>query len=126
MADGDTTAPAPHLPLARHARAVSDASLARVLEDQARLARGRRNASNFETRYTPAGLSESHYKALRSDRDQLDSKEWNEHAGYSGVERWPDDPGMPDAQTDEATADARRAARQQRRARRRMEIDDGF
>lgn len=119
-ADGSTQ------PLSRYARAVSEAGLKRALDDQARLTRGRWNASNADSRHLPAGLSESHYQALRSDRDQLDSKEWNEHTGFSGCDRWPDDPGMPEAGDDEQAADARRTARQLRRAQRRMEIDDGF
>lgn len=99
--------------VAKFATGSSDASLARALADQATLNRGRMNASDQETRYTPAGLSRTHYDALRADRDDLDSHDWAESRGFSGVHR---------GQTSVGAMTAAEA----RRRRVRMSMDDGF
>ena len=107
-------------PSARWSTGTSDSSLDRALRDQAILNQGRMKATDSETRYTPAGLSRSHYDALRMDRDDLDFREWNEETGYHGVDRWPTGPGMS-GQEAESTTEAER-----RRARLRREVDEGF
>ena len=107
-------------PLKRWATGTSDASLKRSIDDFATLTKGRLRATDAETRTTPAGFSQSHYDALRYDRDDLDFREWNEDTGFHGVNRWPTGPGMEGqdlGELDEA---------ERRRARLRVEMDDGF
>ncbi|MCB9730241.1 MAG: hypothetical protein H6746_17355 [Deltaproteobacteria bacterium] len=98
---------------ARWASGTSDKSLARAIKDQARIIAGRLNATNATTRYTEAGLSRSHYDQLRYQRGDLDFREWNESTGFSGIDRRPTGPGMPE--------EGRR-----RRGAERKRIDDGF
>ena len=107
-------------PIARWATGTSQESLERSLEDVEILTRSRLKASDSETRYTPAGLSKSHYDTLRMDRDDLDYREWNEETGFSGVDRWPSGPGM------EGTDSAHLTESERRRRRKRIELDDGF
>lgn len=107
-------------PVARWSTGTSDQSLNRALSDQVILNQGRMKASDSETRYTPAGLSRSHYDALRTDRDDLDNREWNDATGFSGVNRWPDAPGMAGQEPVQMSASERR------RNRIRNEVDDGF
>jgi hypothetical protein len=105
--------------VARWSTGTSDKSLDRALSDQAILARGKLNDTDDDARYTPAGLSTSHYDALRMDRDDLDFREWNQDTGFSGVGRWPKAPGVA-GQAGATTASERR------RLRRKLELDEGF
>jgi hypothetical protein len=107
-------------PIARWATGTSQESLERSLKDVEILRRGRLKASDSETRYTPAGLSKSHYDTLRMDRDDLDYREWNEETGFSGLNRWPSDPGMGETEPEHLTESERK------RRRKRIELDDGF
>lgn len=105
--------------IARWATGTSDASLDRALADQETLTRGKLNESDDDSRYTPSGLSRSHYDALRMDRDDLDFREWNEDTGFSGVGRWPSNPGV-------GGQGGARTASERRRLRRKLELDEGF
>lgn len=98
---------------ARWAEGFSEASLTRALDDQRTLRRGQLNDGDEYNRTTPAGLSESHYRKLRSDRDDLDYREWNEESAFSGVDRWPTGAGV-------------QSEGQKRRRDRRDRLDDGF
>ncbi|MCA9514865.1 MAG: hypothetical protein KC635_07985 [Myxococcales bacterium] len=91
----------------------SPESVARAMHDQAALRRGQMNDGNEYNRTVPSGPSERHYDKLRTERDDLDYREWNSDTGFSGVNRWPTGPGM---QTDQ----------QKRRRAARKVIDEGF
>jgi hypothetical protein len=99
--------------IARWASGTSAKSVTRAVDDQARLIKGRLNAGNASTRYTEAGLSKSHYDQLRYQRGDLDFREWNASTGFSGIDRRPTGPGMPQEGT-------------RRRGGPRVRIDDGF
>jgi len=106
--------------LARYATATSDASLDRALRDQTALNQGRMNATNDENRYTPSGLSRDHYDALRSDRDDLDYREWMASTQFSGLVRPPTLPGMAGQQGGAKTE------AEERRDKLRREMEEGF
>ncbi|TNF23757.1 MAG: hypothetical protein EP329_26680 [Deltaproteobacteria bacterium] len=90
-----------------------DNGVKRALDDQRTLRRGQLNDGNLDTRVTPSQPSESHSRKLRSDRDDLDYREWNSESGFSGVDRWPASPGVL-------------SEGQKRRRARMAELDDGF
>lgn len=102
----------------RWAEGFSEASLERALDDQRALRRGQMNDGDEYNRTTPAGLSESHYRKLRSDRDDLDYREWNEETAFSGVDRWPTGAGVQSTGV--------QSEGQKRRRDRRDRLDDGF
>ncbi len=106
--------------IARHATATSDASLDRALRDQATLRRGRLNATDDDNRYTPSGLSREHYDALRTDRDDLDYREWMASTQFSGLVRPPTTPGMA------GQADGSKTEAERRRDKLRRDLDEGF
>lgn len=81
--------------IARWATGTSEQSLARAVNDQAKLVKGRMNAGNAATRYTEGGLLTSHYDQLRYQRSDLDFREWNAPTGFCGIDRRPTGPGMP-------------------------------
>ncbi len=97
----------------RFAYGTSEQSVQRALRDQGILERARRNAHDDETRYTRSTLTEAHYEALRSNRDDLDFRDWNASAGFSGIDRRPEGPGV-------------HSQGQRRRAGRRQQLDEGF
>ena len=105
---------------ARFATASSEASLDRALRDQTVLRRGRMSATDDESRYTPSGLSEEHYDALRRERGDLDYREWMASTQFSGLVRPPSLPGMA-GQKDGAQTEAER-----RRDALRRELEEGF
>lgn len=88
-------------------------SVERAARDLGVLRRGQMNASNDYNRPVNFGPSERTYAKLRTERDDLDYREWNEETGFSGVDRWPTGPGMP-------------SRHQARRRALRDVIDEGF
>lgn len=106
--------------IANWATGSSDKSLRRALEDAARIEQGRLTQTDDEARTTPAGFSKERYDAVRSERDELDYKEWMDSAGFSGLRRAPEGPGL-------LTVEERKQAQAEaRRARLRRELEEGF
>ncbi|MFT7580819.1 MAG: hypothetical protein ACI9MR_002493 [Myxococcota bacterium] len=95
------------------AEAFSPEGLQIALKDQARLRGGQLSDGDLCTRTTPSGFSKETYDVIRTDRNDMDYREWNEETGFHGVSRWPTGPGM---QSDG----------QKRRRKRRQDLDDGF
>ena len=95
------------------AQGANPQSLERALADQRVLRRGQLNDGNVFSRTTPAGLTESTFQKLRSDRDDLDYREWNTESAFMGVDRWPSAPGV-------------QSEGQKRRRARAEHLDDGF
>ena len=91
----------------------SEASLDRALRDQQILRRGQLRDGDEYARYAPNQPSPSASTVIRATRDDLEFREWNEETGFSGVDRWPDAPGV-------------QSPGQKRRRQRRDQIDEGF
>ncbi len=100
------------------AEGFTPASLDRALRDQVVLKHGEMNNGNDDCRYTRAQQTKQACDTLRSERDNLDYREWNADSGFSGVTRWPAGPGM--------SANGAQTEGQKRRRARRVELDDGF
>jgi hypothetical protein len=99
------------------AEAFSKRDLDRALSDQAIIARSQMNEGNDHCRSTPSQPSKRAYDKIRTERDDLDYREWNSDTGFSGVNRWPKAPGIGRGAETE----------RQREHRARKEIlDDGF
>lgn len=102
------------------AEAFSSQELTKRLNDQAQLKRGQLCDGNNFTRTTPAGLSRRAYDNVRANRVDMDNREWNSDTGFSGVNRWPKDPGMQgQGQGVQTPAEIRRRKVVER-------LDDGF
>ena len=97
----------------RWASGTSDDSLGRATRDRAALERARLRLPAEESRPVLGGPLESQCRQLRGERSMLDYAEWNAAAGFSGLRRAPDVPGV--------TGAARRAP-----TGRAVERDEGF
>lgn len=103
---------------AQWADGFSRTSLRQALKDQVLIQQGRLNNGNDDGRTTPSGRTREEYDALRSSRDDLDYREWNEDTGFSGVTRRPQGPGM--------AANGVRSESEKLRQARREKLDEGF
>ena len=100
------------------AEAFSKQGLDKALRDQALLHRAQLRDGSDSARYTPSQGNQRACDKVRSERDDLDNREWNSDTGFSGVSRWPSAPGML-GRGQESDAQKKRRARKDL-------LDDGF
>lgn len=104
------------------AEAFSKKDLDRALKDQALIRHAQLNDGNDYCRSTPSGLTKRAYDTVRTERDDLDYREWNSDTGYSGVNRWPKGPGMVGQNVGRGIETEGQISRRTRREL----LDDGF